>query len=227
MCGRTSLYVDPDDLAERFEADFDFEYEPRYNVAPGDDLVVLPDDREDTITRQEWGLVPSWADDPDEGPRPINARAETVDEKPTFRDAFERRRCLVLGDGFYEWAGSRGSKRPHRVHLTDDRPFAMAGLWDRWENGSTIESVTIVTTEANDVVAPIHDRMPIILEPENEREWLHADPSQAHDLLDPYAGDDLETYPISTTVNDPSNDSPDVLLPADRGEQSDLGDFGA
>ncbi|MFW5919382.1 MAG: SOS response-associated peptidase, partial [Halanaeroarchaeum sp.] len=110
MCGRTSLYVDPDDLVERFEAALDFEYEPRYNVAPGDALAVVPDDREDTITRQEWGLVPSWADDPDDGPRPINARAETVDEKPTFRDAFERRRCLVLADGFYEWAGSRGSK---------------------------------------------------------------------------------------------------------------------
>jgi putative SOS response-associated peptidase YedK len=227
MCGRMSLFVDPDDLVDRFDADLDFEYERRYNVAPGDELAVVPDDREDTITRQDWGLVPSWADDPDEGPRPINARAETVDEKPTFSDAFERRRCLVLADGFYEWAGSRGSKRPYRVHLTGNEPFAMAGLWDRWENGSTIESVTVVTTDANDVVAPMHDRMPVILDPDAEREWLHADQSRAHELLEPYGCDDLEAYPISTAVNDPANDSADVLLPADRGEQSDFGDFGA
>lgn len=226
MCGRTSLYVDPDDLVERFDAAPDFEYERRYNVAPADDLAVIPDDREETITRQEWGLVPSWADDPDAGPRPINARAETVDEKPTFRVPFERQRCLVLADGFYEWGGSRGSKQPYRIHLADDDPFAMAGLWDRWENGTTIESVTIATTEANEIVAPIHDRMPVILDPDEERDWLHADPSMAHDLLDPYGGNDLETYPISTAVNDPSNDSPGVLLPDDRGEQSGLSDFG-
>lgn len=228
MCGRTSLYAALPRLEERFDAEAALDYRPRYNVAPSQDLATITNADEDTITAQNWGLLPPWADGPTDGPRPINARAETVAEKPTFRDALAERRCLVLADGFYEWRGERGHKQPYRIHLAGDEPFAFAGLWNRWEaSGDSLETVTIVTTEANDVVAPIHHRMPVILERDAEREWLRADVDQALDLLDPYAGSDLQAYPISTRVNDASFDDPEVLVEVAAQEQSGLEEFGA
>ena len=229
MCGRTSLYVDPAELEAAFDATIAFDYRPRYNIAPRDDLAVVTNVDDETIDRQEWGLVAPWADSPDDGPRPINARAETVDEKPTFEAAFRERRCLVLADGFYEWqaAEGRGPKQPYRVHLAGNAPFAFAGVWNRHEfGGEPFESVVIVTTEANDVVAPIHDRMPVIVDRGREREWLHAGPDDAKRLLRPYAGDDLRAYPISTRVNDPSNDDPQVLV-EESTQQRGLGEFGS
>lgn len=229
MCGRTSLYVDPGELEAAFDATIAFDYEPRYNIAPRDELAVVTNDDDGTIGLKEWGLIAPWADDPEESPRPINARAETVDEKPTFVEAYRRRRCLVLADGFYEWREPkhRGSKRPYRIHLEDDEPFAFAGVWNRTEwNGDVLETVAIVTTDANDVVEPIHDRMPVILERGSERDWLHADADEAKRYLEPYGGDDLEAYPISTRVNDPSFDDPRILL-EESTEQRGLGDFGS
>ena len=255
MCGRFSLFVPPSVLEERFDAEAARPLVPRYNVAPRDDLAAIRNDEPGTIDALEWGLLPSWVDDPDDFPRPINARAETVAEKPSFRDAFAERRCLVLADGFYEWKGERGAKQPYRIARPDDEPFAFAGLWERWGSGGGVgngggaggggearggdgsgsgngdtgstRTATIVTTEANGTVAGVHDRMPAILEPDEERRWLSADdPEELRTLLDPYPDDGLVAYPVSKAVNDPANDSPDVIEPVDVGEQSGLGDFG-
>jgi len=230
MCGRYTLMTPAAELESRFDAAFDDPPEPRYNCAPGQSLPVLPNDTPDRFRRFEWGLIPSWADDASVGNDLINARAETVDEKPSFGEAFERRRCLVPADGFYEWAREDGGKQPYRVRLADDRPFAMAGLWDRWEPTHTqtglgdfgagdgadgdpdvVESFTIVTTEPNDVVADLHHRMAVVLDPDEEETWLHGDAAEAAALLDPHPGDEWEAYPVSTRVNSPANDAPDLV----------------
>ncbi|WP_207586672.1 SOS response-associated peptidase family protein [Halomontanus rarus] len=236
MCGRYTLFVEQMDLEERFDARFADSFTPRYNMAPGQRLPVITNDEPETIQRLEWGLVPSWADDDAGGI--INARAETVHEKPSFREAYDRRRCLVLADGFYEWVEASGGdgKQPYRVAFEDDRPFALAGLWERWvpeqpetaqtgleafgggdpdasEEGSdepdALESFTILTTEPNDLVADLHHRMAVILDPEREREWLTA--KDPRDLLEPYPADELRAYPVSTAVNSPANDEPSLV----------------
>jgi putative SOS response-associated peptidase YedK len=130
MCGRFSLFAPKEDLSKRFGADVAFDYEPRYNISPGTDIAMVRNTDDSRIVEQEWGLLPHWADDTDEEPRPINARSETVAENNMFRDAFEKCRCLVPSDGFYEWSGERGSKQPYRVHLGENDPFAMAGIWN-------------------------------------------------------------------------------------------------
>ncbi len=225
MCGRYSLFTPPEDLAERFGATFEG-FEPTYNAAPGQDLPVITAENPDRATRMRWGFVPEWADDPDGGQ--INARGETVDEKPTFRAAYRRRRCLVPADGFYEWPED-GS--PHRVALDDDRPFAMAGIYERWtgtdeqvglgafagEGEATprtreVESFAVLTTDPNDDVAGLHHRMAVILDPEAERRWLTDD--DPAELIRPYPGD-LRTYPVSTAVNDPANDRPELIEPVE------------
>lgn len=230
MCGRTSLFTPQPVIERRFDATFDHAFEPRYNIAPGDHLVTVHDDGTGTLTADEWGFVPSWADDFDGGPRPINARAETVGENDLFRSAFENRRALVVSDGFYEWQGERGGKQPYRVTVEDHSPFAMAGIWSRWKkDGECRTTVAIITTEANDVMAPIHDRMPVILDDGDESTWLESESLEtAADLLEPYRGDDLDAISISTTVNDPANDSLAVIDPigGDSG-QTGLDSFGS
>ena len=229
MCGRNSLFTPQPVLEERFDATARAPIRRRYNVAPGEDLAVVRNDDPEGIDELEWGLLPAWADDPGDSPRPINARAETAAEKPMFRDAFEERRCLVLSSGFYEWREQPGGpKQPYRICLEDDAPFAFAGLLERWEgDGDARETATILTTEASEQVEPIHDRMPVMLEPDEEDAWLDGDWDgvDAGSLLDPYDGDDLRTYPISRAVNDPANDSSDVIEPVDVGEQSGLDEF--
>lgn len=238
MCGRFSLFVPPSVLEERFDAEAAEPLVPRYNVAPGDDVAAIRNADPGSIDSLEWGLLPSWVDDPDDFHRPINARAETLGEKPSFRDAFDERRCLVPADGFYEWKGGRGAKQPYRIARRDGEPFAFAGLWETWgangdgtggggTDGSSRRTVTIVTTDANETVGAIHDRMPVILEPAEKQRWLSAsDPDDLRSLLDPYPDDGLEAYPVSKAVNDSANDSPDVVEAVDVGEQSGLGDFG-
>lgn len=228
MCGRFSLFVAQSTVEARFDAAASQPLDERYNIAPGDDVAVIRGDEPDVIDQYEWGLLPRWVDDPDDWPYPINARAETIEEKPSFREAANQRRCLVIADGYYEWAGSRGTKQPYRITRGDDEPFAFAGLWDRWT--STDEerrTVTIVTTDANATVTPIHDRMPAILRRDDEPRWLDAgDPAERENLLDPYPDDDgLETFPVSRAVNDPANDTPAVVEPVDVGEQAGLGEF--
>ncbi|GGJ13860.1 DUF159 family protein [Halobellus salinus] len=237
MCGRYTLTTPAADLEERFGATFEDPPEPRYNCAPGQSLPVVADDDPGQFTQFNWGLIPSWADDASVGNDLINARAETVDEKPSFADAFERRRCLVPADGFYEWVSADGgTKQPHRVALEDDRPFAMAGLWDRWEPTHTqtglsdfgagggaeqesdaIESFTVVTTDPNSVVSDLHHRMAVVLDPHEESTWLHGSPAEAADLLDPHPGEAWRTYPVSTRVNSPANDAPELIEPIEVG----------
>ena len=235
MCGRYTLFTPPEELETRFDARFAFEFEPRYNAAPSQALPVITGTAADTIQRLEWGLIPRWADDGADGH--INARAETVAEKPAFARAYESDdadsptggRCLVFADGFYEWADTGDGKRPHRVALDDDRPFAMAGLWERWTpdtvqtglgsfdgNGTDadpdpVKTFTVLTTEPNDVVEPLHHRMAVVLEPDQETAWL--DGSEVP--LEPAPADDFRAYPVSTAVNDPSNDRPGLVHEVD------------
>jgi len=237
MCGRYSLFTPPEELADRFDVTVET-YEPRYNAAPGQSLPVITDRDRGALTRLEWGLVPSWADERDGH---INARGETVNQKPTFREAFTGTsgelaagRCLVPADGFYEWVDEGDTSQPYRVRLRDDRPFAMAGLWSQWRPETTqtglsafgdgggpadepdiVETFTVVTTEPNEVVGDLHHRMAVILSPENETRWLSAAPGDARDLLEPYPADEMEAYPVSRAVNDPANDSPALVDPLD------------
>jgi putative SOS response-associated peptidase YedK len=226
MCGRFSLFVPRSKLEDRFEIEIPEEMPPRYNIAPKNRVLAVRNDQPDTSDRLQWGFIPHWVDDPDEYSQPINARAETVDEKPFFRDAFENRRCLILADGFYEWAGDRGSKEPYRIERVDSEPFAFAGLWESWEsNGDSIRTCSILTTEPNNTVAPIHDRMPVLLEPQEEQQWLEDDDGGSlKQLLDPYPDDDLTAYRISTAINNPDNENPGVVEPVDD-PQSGLGEF--
>lgn len=233
MCGRYSLFAPPADIEARFDATFDFDFEARFNAAPSQSLPVITDDDPDTIQRMEWGLVPSWADQKADHAY-INARADTLAEKRSFADAYESRRCLVPADGMYEWVQESGNKQPYRVALPDDALFAMAGLYERWEppqrqmglgefgsNGQgdggqdeVVETFTIVTTEPNETVRDLHHRMAVILEPEKETQWLTGETDTVADLLDPYDGP-MRTYPISTAVNSPSNDSPALIEEVD------------
>jgi len=228
MCGRYTLYTDPERLRERFDAEPDRPLEKRYNCAPGQQLPVITNDEPDRMQFFKWGLTPAWADE-EQGL--INARAETVRQKRSFADAYESRRCLVPVDGFYEWADRGEGKRPYRVAFEDDRPFAVAGLWERWdeptrqtglaefgiggasEESSTLETFTIITTEPNDLVADLHHRMAVILPPEHESEWLHGDPDAVVDLLEPYPDDELHAYRVSERVNSPANDDPSLVDP--------------
>ncbi|SNZ12400.1 Putative SOS response-associated peptidase YedK [Natronoarchaeum philippinense] len=229
MCGRTSLFATPETLAARFGVDVTDEYEPRYNVAPETPIAAIRDDAPDALEHRHWGFVPTWADDADEWNGLINARTESVDEKPAFREAYDRQRCLVVADGFYEWQERTDGTQPFRVERADGEPFAMAGVWSRWEGPDrTVESAAILTTEANDLMEPLHHRMPVIFDAEDERDWLRDEPPAKDDLLEPHSGDGFEKYPISTAVNDPSNDVPEIVEPVDAPEsdpQSGLDEF--
>lgn len=212
MCGRYTQRAKLKQLAELFKL-FDAIADsivPRYNIAPSQDVLAIRETDSRELVELKWGLVPSWAKDPKIGNRMINARGETVREKPSFRSAFKRRRCLVPADGFYEWkkTGAK-TKQPFFVHLKHDQPFAFAGLWEHWEgDGEIIESCTIITTDANELMKPIHERMPVILPVEAYDEWLDPENQATEDLprlLVPYPTDEMEAHRISTYVNSPRN----------------------
>jgi putative SOS response-associated peptidase YedK len=213
MCGRYTLRKPSREIAEAFDVPEVFEFPPRFNIAPTQGVPVVrlaPDRAARGLDLLHWGLIPSWADDPAIGSRMINARAETVATKPAFRHAFKAKRCLVVTDAFYEWRKVDGRKQPYLIHLKDDRPFAFAGLWESWnKGGEPIESCTIITTEANELMAPIHDRMPVIV-PESAYDlWLDTvvkDPGKLQPLLVPFPAEEMEAYPVSTLVNNPRND---------------------
>jgi putative SOS response-associated peptidase YedK len=176
----------------------------------------LPEQSERQFRLLRWGLVPSWSKDLTIGSKLINARAETVAEKPSFRAAFKRRRCLILADGFYEWQRQNGQKQPYYFQITDHQPFAFAGLWEHWETEETVvESCTIITTEANEMLRSLHDRMPVILPPETYDQWLHSSTpvEQLQALLHPYDPESMQSYPVSTLVNSPSHENPDCIEP--------------
>ena len=217
MCGRYSLIADIGELAGRFEFDGDWDkFESRYNVAPTQEVLTVVGGETRRGGFMRWGLIPHWAKDPKIGARMINARAETVSEKPAFRDALRRRRCLVLADGFYEWQRVGASKKPMRIVMRSGEPFAFAGLWSVWRDpdGNRIPSCTIITTAANDLLRPIHDRMPVILPWETENLWLDRsveDPGALGSVLVPHDGDAMDAYEVTTLVNSAANDVPEVI----------------
>jgi putative SOS response-associated peptidase YedK len=219
MCGRFTLESAGVEIRDEFDlATWPADRGPRYNIAPTQEVAaIVHADGDRQLVWPRWGLVPAWADDPRIGNRMINARAETVAEKPAFRGAFRSRRCLVLADSFYEWQARPDGKQPWRVRYRQGRPFAMAGLWERRVRAgeAPLLSCTILTTTANDLMRPIHDRMPVILPPEIRERWLDDDasPDMLRALLRPCDPDDLDAYPVSTLVNSPRNDLPECCAP--------------
>ena len=220
MCGRYTLATPANNLVEQFEIE---EYPSAsialsYNIAPTQEVAaVLVEEEKRKLEMLRWGLIPAWADDPSVGNKMINARAETVSEKPSFRKAFKDRRCLVLTDGFYEWQRTPDGKQPYYIHMSDGSPFAFAGLWEIWRDGEEIRSCTIITTEANELVGEVHHRMPVILHPEDYELWLDPDFEEKEaltSLLRPYPSGAMEAYPVSRRVNSPSNNAPDCIEPA-------------
>lgn len=192
----------------------------RYNVAPMQDVPVVWNQPEPCLGLARWGLVPFWAKDPSIGSRMINARAETIAEKPAFRAALRQRRCLLPADGFYEWRRVEGTeaKVPTYVRLADGSPFAFAGLWESWKqpDGGRLHTCTIITTEPNELMRTIHDRMPVILPESGMKQWMQpdvTDPAALLRLLRPFPADRMEAYPVSRRVNHPSNDGPDLVVP--------------
>ncbi|MDH4214701.1 MAG: SOS response-associated peptidase [Candidatus Thorarchaeota archaeon] len=222
MCGRFSMFTYIKELKDRFKIDdISTTIEPRYNIAPAQKIatVVQRDSRQ--LVEMKWGLVPSWAKDSKIGNRLINARAETVATKPAFRSAFKKRRCLILADSFFEWQKSGDVKTPMLIRMKSQDTFAMAGLYEYWKmkSGKTLESCAIVTTAANDFMKPIHDRMPVILRPENEDKWLDSelqDVEEITHLLRPVDSDLLEAYEVSTYVNSPRNQDSNVIRPVNH-----------
>ncbi len=220
MCGRFTLTLDPGDLQQAFpDVQIPDGFSPRYNIAPTQPVAVIANQAPGKLDFFVWGLIPSWAKDPEIGNRLINARAETLAEKPSFRTAYRRRRCLILADGFYEWQeipGSKG-KQPMFIHLKDHQPFAFAGLWELWNapDGSQIYSCTIITTQPNQLMQPIHNRMPVILPPDAYTRWLdpgERQPAEFDPLLVPYPAEGMAAYPVSRQVNTPQNDSPACIV---------------
>ncbi len=220
MCGRFAIFSPLQQLIEAFglSAAPD-ELPPRYNAAPGQQLpVVLARGAERRCGLMRWGLVPSWARDEKMGKRLINARAETLAEKPSFKVALRRRRCLVPADGFYEWKKTGGAKVPHFVALRSGGPMALAGLWERWDGGAEpLLTFTIVTTAPNELVAELHHRMPAILPPERWDRWLSGEPplpAGLAELLAPLPAAQLTAHPVSRAVNAPARDDPELIRPA-------------
>ncbi|MEI6748697.1 MAG: SOS response-associated peptidase [Bacteroidales bacterium] len=216
MCGRFSLTVNEAELNERFLLSGGIEpYEARYNCAPTQSLAVITNTERDKINYLRWGLVPSWAKDIKIGAKMINARSETILEKPSFRTAFSRRRCLVPATSFFEWKQEK-VKIPYVIQLIGGEIFSMAGIWDEWKNpeGILVQSFSIITAEANKTMQQLHNRMPVILSKKNEKVWLSELPvSELSKLLQPFPDELLEIYAVSNLVNSPLNDVPDVLMP--------------
>jgi putative SOS response-associated peptidase YedK len=220
MCGRFVQYSHPEVYASQFNLDTLCEASPRYNVAPTQSVLAIRRGDEDklALVRLRWGLLPAWSKGPDSRYSMINARAETVDTKPAYRNAFKHRRCLIPAEGFYEWKAGKDGKTPFLIRKENDEPFAMAGLWERWHGGErkTIESCSIIVTDANGLVKEIHDRMPVILGPEDYTAWLDPDNRDAdalRALLKPVDPAQWTMHLVSRHVNSPRNDGPDLLEP--------------
>ena len=228
MCGRFVLSLTPNQVKlffDLFEVPEDFS--PRYNIAPTQRVLMVSAENLRAARWAKWGLVPSWAKDPKIGSRMINARAETIAEKPSFRAAFRRRRCLILADGFYEWKKHGKGKTPMFIRRRDQEPFVFAGLWESWrpraenaqdeEEERTITSCTIITTSPNELLAPIHNRMPVILPKAAYSLWLADEPPKEDllELLEPAPAEELEAFAVSTLVNSVANDLPGCITPAE------------
>lgn len=220
MCGRFTL-TQPARIAAQFgldnfaptEPEF---YTPRFNVSPTERIVVIPtSDMQREARRMRWGLIPRWAKDASIGARLINARSESVDTKPAFREAFRRRRCLIPADGFYEWLQTPRGKQPYRIMLSGGELFAFAGLWEGWRDaqGETVDSCCIITCEPNELAAKFHNRMPVIIAAQDYETWLTGTSEQALPLLRAYPAEAMRAYPVSAKVNRPGNDTPELIEP--------------
>lgn len=222
MCGRFTVAVSAELLLDEFGVEPPEDFKPRYNVAPQQDVPVIGRNAEgeDRFAMLRWGLVPGWAKSPRDVKSTINARAETLLDRPTFREPFLHRRCLVVADGFYEWLREGGVRQPWLFRLANGRPFAFAGLWDSWtdEDGNRLFSCAIVTSRANGVVAPVHDRMPVILDRDARIEWLDpaTDTAALQRLLAPVPDARLTGRTVSTAVNSVANDSPECVEPVEK-----------
>ena len=221
MCGRFTLTLDPDELQEAFDLSAPpAGLAPRYNIAPSQPVAVVANTEARKLELFQWGLIPSWAKDAKIGYKMINARSETLAEKPSFRAALKKRRCLVLADGFYEWKreGASRAKTPMYIQLKGGQPFAFAGLWETWKSpdNKLIKSCTIITTEPNALMKDIHDRMPVILPPKAYDLWLSPEelPSEKlPPLFKPFAASQMRAYAVSPLVNNPRFDSPECVIP--------------
>ncbi|MEX0828937.1 MAG: SOS response-associated peptidase [Nitrospirales bacterium] len=222
MCGRFTRKENFQNLAALLGLPTPPTLDPRFNIAPSQMVTCVRTnleifDRE--FVELKWGLVPSWAKDPSIGNKLINARGETVTEKPSFRSAFNRQRCLVLADGFYEWKQEGKTKQPYYIRMKDHRLFAFAGLWERWEkNDQTLETCTLITIHANSLMEPIHHRMPVILPESAYTSWLNPtlhNKADLRGLIEPYDAAHMEAYPVSRMVNNPSIDQPECIVALD------------
>jgi putative SOS response-associated peptidase YedK len=223
MCGRYTLTASGEDVADLFDLMDVPAILPRYNLAPTQEAAVVRQvapRAPRTLDLLRWGLIPYWAQDPAIGNRMINARAESVAEKPAYRDSFQRRRCLIPADGFYEWKKAGKAKQPYLIRRRDRRPFAFAGLWSTWRDpehgGEPVETFTILTTGPNDLMHPLHDRMPVILARENFDLWLDPkmeDAEKLQALLVPHAVEGFEAFPVSRLVNSPTNEVAGCIEP--------------
>ncbi|MBM7649778.1 putative SOS response-associated peptidase YedK [Bacillus ectoiniformans] len=220
MCGRFTLFSNYQQLIDRFDIEAAFseaEYQLSYNIAPSQSVAaVINDGSKNRLGYLRWGLIPPWAKDQKIGYKMINARAETLADKPSFRDSFKKKRCLIAADSFYEWKKTDEGKIPMRIKLKSDEPFAMAGLWSGWKSpeGKIIYSCSVITTTPNAFMSSIHDRMPVILKPEDEKDWLDPsinDTDYLQRLLTPFNDELMEAFEVSSEVNSPKNNSPNLV----------------
>lgn len=217
MCGRYALKTPVSKLVTRFELDEVIDFAPRYNIAPGTDVPTIRQSPEGKRVMHllRWGLVPHWAKDPGIGAKLSNARGETVADKRSFRDAFRRRRCLVPADGFYEWKTEGRQKQPYYFSMKSGEPFALGGLWESWRaaDGSILRTCCLITTGPNEIMLPVHDRMPVIVSPDDYEAWLTGETDDALDLVRPYPTDEMQTWAVSKRVSRSSEEGADLVLP--------------
>jgi putative SOS response-associated peptidase YedK len=222
MCGRFNLTTPAHEIAAIFEVAPTHALSPRFNIAPTQPIVAIrmqADKKKRELVLLRWGLIPSWSKEPKVSFNTINARADTVATKPAYRAAFKQRRCLIPADGFFEWRkGPDNEKQPFHIHMKNDSPFAFAGIWERWQRAGEpgIESCSIIVTEANELMASIHDRMPVILPREVYQSWLDpgvVDVHRLESMLKPFASNEMEAYPVSTIVNHAKNNVAECIVP--------------
>lgn len=220
MCGRFALSAKTEQIEKLLpELYKSKEIKPSYNIAPTQKVAVVLNENPNEITFAQWGLIPSWSKDKSTGSKMINARAETLSEKPSFSRLLQKRRCLIFADGFFEWKAIEGTKKksPYFIRMKTGEPFTFAGLWDKWKSpeGETITSVVIITTEPNNIVSPIHKRMPVIVLPQERGLWLSDETNQAifQPLLMPYPNDEMEAYEVSQSVNNPGFNDITIIQP--------------
>lgn len=215
MCGRYALNSTPAELVTRFGLDECADFGPRYNIPPGTDIPVIRQSPEGkrVLHLLRWGLVPHWAKDPSIGAKLNNARAESVTEKPSFRDAFKRRRCLIPANGYFEWKTEGKIKQPYYISAKSGEPMAMGGLWESWKapDGSILRTVCVVTTSPNAVMEPIHDRMPVIVAPENWQSWLSGMPNDVAGMVAPYRDEELQAWTVSRRVSKTQDDDAGLI----------------